>query len=604
MATNNAINLSSSGLSSYDGSSTFNGRTITGDTAFIDITNGDGVSANPNVDITSNFESTGMHGWNGSIIQPMSLTVTSDGATITASVEQDGGGDLVVVFSDGYDNWDTTPPDTVTLTAGTDTTPMLNFVFYPQSTKTLTANTTGFPTAEHAAIGTVICQSAGSLQTNGAYKVHEWMDDLTDTNDQGHVPHINAWIRKRSATWENGVAPTLTITTNVGVPDNVIFTSTSGTVSQLHPHTFPAFAGTPDVYTVNDSVTPFNIVTDLNLLLTDSTGGSMAGRRFSLVIWGVQSESTGDCKLMVNLPSGTYGTNAAVTADDSKFANFSIPSNFTGTGFLIAQYNLRQQGASGGTWSIIDEIDLRGLFPAVTAGSGTVAGSEFDDSVFRIFDDGDNSKEIAFQASPITTATTRTITMVDSDLDLADVVQGPGSATDQALARYDTTTGKLLQDSTVIVTDAGEMTNASQPAFAATLNSTDSNVTGDGTTYKTGTTVAWTERFDQNSDFNTNGTFTAPVTGQYFFSIGIRFGDLTTSFTKAELILATSNISYFALVSNAGAMLDPGNQTGYGVSFFTDMDAADTTEFVVAVSGSTKTIDLVATSWFQGVLIC
>ena len=37
-------------------------------------------------------------------------------------------------------------------------------------------------------------------------------------------------------------------------------------------------------------------------------------------------------------------------------------------------------------------------------------------------------------------------------------VVGPGSATDNAIARFDTTTGKLIQDSPVTLTDAGELT--------------------------------------------------------------------------------------------------------------------------------------------------
>jgi len=50
------------------------------------------------------------------------------------------------------------------------------------------------------------------------------------------------------------------------------------------------------------------------------------------------------------------------------------------------------------------------------AGSGI--GPTFEDDVFRILDDGDNTREIAFQADQITTGNTRTITMCDQDLSL------------------------------------------------------------------------------------------------------------------------------------------------------------------------------------------
>lgn len=46
---------------------------------------------------------------------------------------------------------------------------------------------------------------------------------------------------------------------------------------------------------------------------------------------------------------------------------------------------------------------------------------EFVDNTFRIFDNLDTTKKIAFQASPITTSTIRTITMVDADLNLEEV---------------------------------------------------------------------------------------------------------------------------------------------------------------------------------------
>lgn len=47
MATANAINCNTAGITSYNGSGTFTGRTITGTTNQIVVTNGDGISGNP-----------------------------------------------------------------------------------------------------------------------------------------------------------------------------------------------------------------------------------------------------------------------------------------------------------------------------------------------------------------------------------------------------------------------------------------------------------------------------------------------------------------------------------------------------------------------------
>lgn len=414
MAIQNPLNLTTTGIVSADGTGVFAGRTITGTTDFIDAANGTGVAGNPTLSIATNFEATGMHGWNGSIIESPSVTVASDGATITLSVEKSGGGNLTAVFSDGYYTW-TTAPDTVTLTAGTDASPQINYVYLLQSTKTLTSSTVAFPSAEHAPIATVICQSAASLQIDGPYKVHAWTDHVTRSDDQGHVADLNSWIRQQNATWIDGVNQTYTITVNGGAADNVILTTSSGNVLQLHSHSFPAFAGTPDVYVVNDSVTPYTKITDLNAALTDSTGASMSGNYFSLVLWGVVSEASGDCKLFLNLPGGSYNNASSLAADADRFANFNIPSDYRGTGFLISKWDLRHQATASGTWTSLDEVDLRSFIPNQSAGGTTAAGTEFIDNVFRILDDGDNTKEIAFQASGITTATTRTLTVPDND---------------------------------------------------------------------------------------------------------------------------------------------------------------------------------------------
>lgn len=80
------------------------------------------------------------------------------------------------------------------------------------------------------------------------------------------------------------------------------------------------------------------------------------------------------------------------------------------------------------------------------------AASTFADDTFRIKDNGDLTKKIAFEASGITTGTTRTITMPDEDISVGDAT------------RY---VGQILDTSTsyeLVLTDAGkiiEMNNAS-----------------------------------------------------------------------------------------------------------------------------------------------
>jgi hypothetical protein len=350
---------------------------------------------------------------NGAVIEDHSIAVTSDGATVTLALEKSGGGDLNLIFDGGLTFFDATPAATIALTAGSDTSPTLNYVYIPKSTGVLTKSTTAFDDTEQIVhIATVLVQSAGGVQTDGCYKCHAWTDHLVNGLDRGHVTHINEWIRKRQATWENGVA----LTPTVGVATFDVATS-SGNVFQLHRHAFPAFDTSTgsDIFVVNDSVTPFKKVGDLTGELTDSTGVSMSGKHFSLVIWGVQSETGSDCKLMCNLPGGSYNASSQADLDANKYADFTIPDDFRGAGFLIARLVVQHAAGGGGTWSLTRNEDLRGQLPQTGAGGATAQSTTFPDNTFIIFDEGDNTKEIAFQASGITTGTTRTLTVQDVD---------------------------------------------------------------------------------------------------------------------------------------------------------------------------------------------
>ncbi len=142
-----------------------------------------------------------------------------------------------------------------------------------------------------------------------------------------------------------------------------------------------------------------------------------------------------------------------------------------------------------------------------------------------------------------------------------------------------------LQVSTVRVSDNGEMTNPSQPAFAATLNSADNDVTGNGTTYIFGTNIAFTEIFDQGGDFEGSGAiFTAPVDGRYsFFSLtNMR---MVAGGTQASYRIVTSNRTFIATSMNAESCRNLGGPCNFTANVLADMDAADTTIFEVSVNG-------------------
>lgn len=166
--------------------------------------------------------------------------------------------------------------------------------------------------------------------------------------------------------------------------------------------------------------------------------------------------------------------------------------------------------------------------------------------------------------------------------------------------------GTVLGTTNVMsVASSGEINYPLQPSFLAYLSSIQNNKTGNGAVYTIGTD-ALTEVFDQNSDFNINGTFTAPVTGRYHLNSQIYF----VGFSLLCYILVditTSNRSYNSQRSRLS------NSTwGDSVlsSCIADMDAGDTATVACSVTGEVgDTIDISghatnALTYFSGSLVC
>lgn len=149
----------------------------------------------------------------------------------------------------------------------------------------------------------------------------------------------------------------------------------------------------------------------------------------------------------------------------------------------------------------------------------------------------------------------------------------------------------------------GEINYPLQVAFLAYLASTALNKTGNSASYTIGTD-ALTEVFDQNSDFNTNGTFTAPVTGRYQLS-GSAFLIGNTILQIILVSLVTSNRSYGNQIGRAANASD----LAATLSLLVDMDAADTATVTVlgaGEAGNTSDVSGVTPfqTFFSGYLAC
>ena len=178
--------------------------------------------------------------FNGTFLETFTATVTESGGTVTLNLEQSGGGDLTMNFSDAQSTFDCTPADTIALTTGSDTSPQANWIYILQSDKTqMTKSTSGWPTTEHIRIAYCLVPSATFVSNNGCYVNHNWNDHDMGVNNQGHMPHITDKIRSLGASYFSGIAGNGSQGYLTPTASNVEFKSTAGVIDQVHPHIFP-----------------------------------------------------------------------------------------------------------------------------------------------------------------------------------------------------------------------------------------------------------------------------------------------------------------------------------------------------------------------------
>jgi len=148
----------------------------------------------------------------------------------------------------------------------------------------------------------------------------------------------------------------------------------------------------------------------------------------------------------------------------------------------------------------------------------------------------------------------------------------------------------------------GEITMPLQPAFSTYLSAQQDNISNSPASY---TTILFdTERFDQNSDFNTtNYTFTAPVTGKYYLRTELWCANVDSAAQYVQTALVTSNYTYARAWAVDVFSQDAGEWV-LSQGFICDMDSSDTCTVGILQSSGTAQMDIDATSVFGGWLVC
>ena len=154
----------------------------------------------------------------------------------------------------------------------------------------------------------------------------------------------------------------------------------------------------------------------------------------------------------------------------------------------------------------------------------------------------------------------------------------------------------------IVIDEAGHVTKPLQPAFMA-----NKSASGQTPSASTAVTVVFeNEVFDNNADYNTsNSTFTAPVTGRYWFHTRIRTDEVGGGTGIYSIRLVASNRTIHNTQVDLSDYLDGTmNRMSFEVSGLLDMDASDTCKVQVYEDSGYEIEDEVEETFFMGYLVC
>ncbi len=287
----------------------------------------------------------------------------------------------------------------------------------------------------------------------------------------------------------------------------------------------------------------------------------------------------------------------------------------TFSGSVLTQHAVLVGGASNAITSL--SVGATGtLLVGATSADPAFATSAVGDFTFTSATSGatrtltiSNTSNTASSAANLLISTAGT-SAGSPTLQLSDTTQvwTIGTNTGSSSALQISSSATLGTNNALTISTAGMVNKPLQCAFMAFLGTTDSTVTGDGTSYTLGQGNALTKSFDQGTNITTGGTFTAPVAGRYHFACGISLGGLGILFTTFTLSLVTTGQTINGNDGSPANWRDSSNNMRASLVAFVNMAAGDTATLTLVVSGSTKTVNVIgstaAESYFSGYLAC
>ena len=325
---------------------------------------------------------------------------------------------------------------------------------------------------------------------------------------------------------------------------------------------------------------------------------------------GTLEENGGPGGLLTGSFNTVLGDIAGNAYRSSESSNILIGYNVAGT---LGESNALRIGVGTGTGNgQINKTFIAGIVGITNGGASTVPYIQTSNGQISTVPGGAVTMNTGTQSLSLSSDASATTVNVGTGAAAKTVTLGSINSSSSLALKYGTSDFTLASATGTVMSalDTGEITYPLQPAFLAYGTANENNVTGDGTNY----TLAGfsSEVFDQGGDF-ASSTFTAPVTGRYFFNSSVLFGGLTGSHDRGFIRFVTSNRNYLTNQLNFGAVRSSpgsGDQTSQVTTTFADMDAGDTCTIEVQVGASSKVVDIVYASatdprtWFSGHLVC
>lgn len=316
----------------------------------------------------------------------------------------------------------------------------------------------------------------------------------------------------------------------------------------------PSFTDTPTVTSLT-ATTVYGDTFDTNVA---AAGTTLSGTT-------LQADGT-DADIDINITP--KGAGVLATTELTLTTDLAVEHGGTGQSSLTQYAVLLGNGTAG----ISEVADLGNAGEVLTSnGAGSAptwqagsSGSEFEDNVFRVIDETDNTKKLAFQVSDVTTGTTRTITAADRNINLDAV---PDS--------FSTDSGSATPSSGSVTIEGG------------------TNIATSGT----GSTV--TVAFDGTLAVDSGGTGQSSLTdGGILLGSGTSGITATAQPTDGQLLIGHSSADPELATLTAGTGIDVTNGSGAITlaSTGTSINAQTGTSYTLVLSDAGKLITLTNSS--------